>query len=1397
MSSIIKRMFVYTCVIFFYHLSPAQQANGFTETSSILTDQIDYSADLLPSPEAASLGQFINTPVSHYTGIPNISIPLLELKGKETSLPISLKYHSNGHKVADRASFVGLGWALEAGGMISRVVRGLPDEHPLGLHSNKAQEYFNTYSNLLCNSDISRQYLDSIASGLIDIESDIFFFSLPSESGKFTFKRSSFTNESSPFGIGNNPVLIPIKATDISYSIESNPILGNPLAAINWIVKTSDGTTYEFKHFDGDISQTSNRCDNSFSSVNEYSVQNAWHLSKIISPNNYDVIEFEYTPESVNYHQPKSYTEIRRSSGLILSSCEAEISLNQLRLSSIRTSWGDEVKFIAETDRLDFPGAKALDRIEYYYQGNLREAFDLTSTYFEATLDEDSKYSYNNYKLKLESIQQVSPSGMRLPPYQFFYAPGSFPSISSFAYDHWGYYNGLNEGPLPAAVLDNTYYDGASREPSLIHTKSGVLTKIAYPTGGTTTFDYELHDYFEANNVQGVDESRFVRTWVPQKVAVHDGIAPFTDTKTFTVNPIDGQNKINVRILHENPCFNIDGECLNMQNMGIEYEYFIRRTDGSPLGFSWSGPLSVVQVEPGEYQILVRMRNTAASGEDGIPDFTGMTHSLSFQYEQFLQQGGSGSSSSLINLKAGGLRIKSITAAPELGRGRPITKYYSYKKQGSNDGSGRLAAVPKYMYQVEENSTCDEKGPGVFETVTYRSSASSIPLNFIQGSTVGYNLVTEYSSEEAFNVKTGTNLIDGGEINANAWGGKTEHYYIDEPSYSNEEYPFVSSFFDQYKNGMLNEIIEYKWDKSNGWIKTHRTVNQYSFEGEIKLENYSVAKASSSSCENCDGVTYKSNIYRDKTARIQLKRTDDIAYSYEGGSTFSNSLTKQYTYNDYNDAPSTIRVNGVVKDYIEHRRYAYENSGEAHIDYLYTTGQKDFIIERKVNVMDNGVDLMEQDKAISSSISVRNHSTGRKYHYDAVADNNNYTSYSTNAGSLVLDNNMYENSSIEWDSSGNIKKVSSIGEREQAYIYSYNQNKRIAEATATSPQNIAFASFEDLRIENRDEVTGVSGRWELLESSCLDDYQTNISNFVSQLDNERDAEYGAIPDSLFYVSEAIKLNNEDYPYPPEGLVCGSDLHYTIKFQGSFYAIEVIPTEGSIKQIELFEYGDRYYNSNLLRWDRDPICENYTLYKTVFLNIDSLNAAGKATLYWKVLEDYPDLISYYQGLIDAKYDKIIEEEQRILYTNYISCLENSILNLENGNYTLNGSIRTSVQNTGDYILSFKAEISGSITVNGNSYAVAGSNKVETINLSLNANETVTVNANNLQLDHVRLHPKGSSMTSYTYDERGRMISIDNASGISTFYEYDDFNRLVAIKDHYGNIIRTHKYKYKLE
>ena len=143
-------------------------------------------ADLLPNltpqaPNTAALGKFVEYPVNLSTGLPTISIPIYDIKVGKITVPIALKYHASGIKVTDIASSVGLGWALEAGGQISRSSIGRDDE--LGYLSNGIPD-FSSYTTA-CSL---RSELSNYTSGVFDDGADIFNYSLLDGTGRFILK---------------------------------------------------------------------------------------------------------------------------------------------------------------------------------------------------------------------------------------------------------------------------------------------------------------------------------------------------------------------------------------------------------------------------------------------------------------------------------------------------------------------------------------------------------------------------------------------------------------------------------------------------------------------------------------------------------------------------------------------------------------------------------------------------------------------------------------------------------------------------------------------------------------------------------------------------------------------------------------------------------------------------------------------------------------------------------------------------------------------------------------------------------------------------------------------------------------------------------------------------------
>ena len=87
-----------------------------------------YMNNIVPnSPTVSELMKYVDQPVDLFHGLPTIEIPIYTIECGELSLPITLSYHAGGIKVDQIATWVGLGWSLNAGGACT--VNCIDDKH--------------------------------------------------------------------------------------------------------------------------------------------------------------------------------------------------------------------------------------------------------------------------------------------------------------------------------------------------------------------------------------------------------------------------------------------------------------------------------------------------------------------------------------------------------------------------------------------------------------------------------------------------------------------------------------------------------------------------------------------------------------------------------------------------------------------------------------------------------------------------------------------------------------------------------------------------------------------------------------------------------------------------------------------------------------------------------------------------------------------------------------------------------------------------------------------------------------------------------------------------------------------------------------------------------------------
>lgn len=435
----------------------------------------------MPSPNAASLGKYGDVPVGFHTGTPQINIPVHTVSGRVLTVPISVSYHASGLKVEDFPSWVGLGWSLSAGGVITRSMRGVPDDGFFG--------YLETGRYIHENWDdipggLPPGMAESWAEGLLDPAPDQFFFNFAGRSGKFNME--SLDHQGAAIVESRS---IPHEKLKIEYE---GPVISTVWNTTikhvkKWIITDERGMRYIFDALEA----TRMNVPYSYSTFQYQKYVSSWYLTSVESPSGNDVILFEYTtPVDILYEMHPSEEHVFDISGCVESwspYTDQNYRVNTIYLSKI-TSAKEEVEFL--TSGID---EQQLDRIRVRskHTGDIVKEFELS-------------YSGAGYLRTLAAITEVGQDGSALPPHLFEY-DGVKPLRSSYAIDYWGYNNGkeTNNRLMPDfahvyydnGVPEILSYDGADKEPNADEMKKGLLKKIIYPTGGETEFEFEPHDY--------------------------------------------------------------------------------------------------------------------------------------------------------------------------------------------------------------------------------------------------------------------------------------------------------------------------------------------------------------------------------------------------------------------------------------------------------------------------------------------------------------------------------------------------------------------------------------------------------------------------------------------------------------------------------------------------------------------------------------------------------------------------------------------------------------------------------------------------------------------------------------------------------------------------------------
>jgi hypothetical protein len=877
-----------------------------------------YVPNIIPaSPNAAALMKFSDVPVSPYTGTTDITVPIYTIQARGITVPISVSYHTAGIKLEEEASWVGLGWAMNAGGMISRTIMGSDDfgtQGPIYLTNlcpqypgdfsgtqpaqvyNEPQILSNYFFDFYCNYQVTTsagtEDLTPAFSGgggnVYDMEPDIFSYNFPGHSGKFILTR-----------LGN---VVMQKQENIKIQFQGGG------SAVTFTVTDDQGNSFYFN------------VPEQIGNAGRWQTS-SWLLSKIVTQQR-DSVLFNYvtggTTASSTYDINQTYGSFCTA---LAGGAETDVEpplYNNQTLQSIDFSNG-HIQFATDANRSDLEGGYKLDSVMVYsknaagVQTYLKQD-NFYYSYFNPTYAPISSTPMEYYRLRLDSVKEKSGT-FSLPPYAFMYNnpdPGAGSNKHGYAVDHWGYYNGTgtNQGTFIPKVsyLYNpmvneqggeqmfSYPAGANREPDPASMQTFSLQQVTYPTGGKTVLTYQPNDYDYINSEQAAQETGGGNPF--QNVLVDT----VTNQITMTSHGLDSGN-IDLRNIYPiitppQPNVTIHVAFRYLENGSTPYQ-----NQAGQIWFSFGTTTLDISSATCEGNVCTLSATVLlypdsvntwtahiASGIDTVNTFAGIYASIRYpELQQTINQ-----SQSNYILPASGLRISNVTNYTNAGTIASEKVYsYTYLQDKLNTGTpqqytyGRLMAFPTYArYAI----TASSQGGYCTALCLFGSSISSL-TSTVTGNIVGYDQVTE----------TSVNPVTGQDI------GKTVYNYFNSPdtpvALAGYDFPGMLNMGNNL-NGLLLSKVDYA-DNAGVYTPVAETDNFYHTANRTVYFSpkfqFATGKGGKSGCSNNVYVTAETlaAFYPSiKSERVLLDSTRHISYQ-EGDATKFVASTQA----DYYDNP--------------------------------------------------------------------------------------------------------------------------------------------------------------------------------------------------------------------------------------------------------------------------------------------------------------------------------------------------------------------------------------------------------------------------------------------------------------------------------------------------------------
>lgn len=1075
-------------------------------------------------PTVASQLKYLEVPVSNYNGTSQFSIPLYTIKEAEVNLPISLSYYSNGLKVEEEASWVGLGWNLNIGGFIQFIPHTdvqATSIAPYGVDLNPEYEYDYQFNAIQRGCTYQTPQGDPIT---FDNASDIKYYGY--EHPLYMFK---FNGYSGKFIITPGDLqIVTLDRSNIKFERLPNPSTG-------FKATTPDGVEYYFEDSGKSQSSRYNYSTPCSGTVQILSTSTSltYNLTKIVSPTNkeitftYSSISSKSLPSLSQWFTYDVYSP-NPNSTLYTStySLYGEKILTEINSDNVK------VKFTSSS-RNDIYQGKKLDKIEVFSQFDLVnpvKSITFTTDYFNGNIgfgdfmtqlqalgdcgiEQPENFVTDDLKkkrLKLNSVRFNSDFY-----YSFQYNTTPLPYKTSLAQDMWGYFNGINNSTLLPNVNNLGYDDQetttyleqhpfmGNRKAYETYMKAGMLTKIVQPTKGYTEISYEANTFITPPGSMQTTE-------VPV-VAVDSGEGK--DVKIFDVPGLESYARVNIQLSCVGPGYPCSsGDCLGYSNYGAgvtptqDNRLYVllekKNSDGSWSDFRYFDRLSpefdnyctfvgYISLPAGSYRLTA---NFPDSNGNGNP-YGGPWASASIYYKDY-------ATTTQENI-GGGLRVSSIIDYNSTAE-KYSEKHFSY-------GVGKLITKPDFIYVY------DSDVQGVYVTPSDSNCTTVIPGGQFAGCSSGnFNILHKeilYSSSiSGYSYNAMGGLVGYGKVTV-SYGenndiGKEEYKYINNYDLI---FPYPGMLHGvtglrKPDNGKLIEKLVYKNRNPEASTQNFDLVFYEKYEYEIsaykKYWNFKPDYHPTTAV--CGGEVITSGLadlsrnfihfYPVVAAKVRLKSITTKNYSspVSGIPTETVSDKTDYIYNSKHQLISEINTNS--------RGETVENKYFYPFDLLAGTQSS----QMTALISQNRIDIPIKQQSFVAGIKINEQET--KYVTDATTGNlllpkEIYIKKGAGDIDLTTDEDrlitfVFYGTETDGSGEGNVLEYVKEGGTPIAVIWGYNNTLPIAKIEGLSYSNIPSSTITNLKnLSNSSNESGLISALNALRASLPNALVTTYTHY--------------------------------------------------------------------------------------------------------------------------------------------------------------------------------------------------------------------------------------------------------------------------------------------------------------